>query len=293
MKKIFKVAIIICVVLLPVFCTSCKKEYAEENKTNIKQEEQVIAEIENTAPTEKEAVKTVKKQDPEIEKLLRDPVYVYKRTVESIKEAEKINKYELSGYSHIEDFCQEFFSDFKSGNNVEIIEPVVQTDDFKDEKLQAYFKNCPDLKEEVIRTKTNSPPYDYIATSNFKIFDIDFDNNPDNGKQILFHSGGFLGEKVLKDRTSQDSYRVIDQNECKEVGTTFIDKPFNYKTLDPSGNFNGVIKYKDKYYIYEGMDFVYKKVAPLYHINFQYWNTGWRGNVGKTCVYSKNKRSIK
>lgn len=292
MKQSLRLLIIICAAILPLMCAGCgENEVAQNEKPVIKHEKQ--EEIKQEKKIENS--KITKEEKNEIEKLLRDPHYVYKTTVESIKEAEKINKFEVIMCQHrsLTGFYNQLFNDFKSGNNIEIIKPVVQTDNFKNEKMQVYFKNCPGLRKQVIRTKINVPPNDLIAKSNFKLFDIDFDNDINNGKQQLFYSGAYFGEWVLEDKTSgHDIYRVLDLDKCQDLSIKSIFTPIYYTTMEATGNYSGVFKYKDKFYIYDAEDYVYKKVAPVYSITFYSWsnekNENKTTNIDLTCKYSRD-----
>lgn len=90
--------------------------------------------------------------------------------------------------------------------------------------------------------------YIYKANYGFKIYNIDFDQNPKNGKQILFFSAGYISQKD-NIQSIYDYYSIVDSNKCKTNEGCYVSRSIDYYTGDTIG-YTGVFMYKSKYYIY-------------------------------------------
>lgn len=213
--------------------------------------------------------------------------------------------------------CYKLLKDFVTNNDIEFIKPIINTDNYKDKKLQAFLNKCPELnkdfsftaalpvpgsytnynfKEEEKRylnilkeMRKKGYPLDEMRKSltifepayGFEVYDIDFDNNPNNGKQILFRAAYFIGHEniyTLEIPDYNEEYRVVDMNKCKSTASCDVNAEQYINKRDYIGSYSGVIRYKDKYYIYE-VGFMYlsnnidtKKEKAADFISFYKWN---------------------
>jgi hypothetical protein len=106
-----------------------------------------------------------------------------------------------------ETFCNAFLDDFRAQRGIEFVEPAVHVDDYDHPALKLYRDRCPSLKmnirgiieprwlDEIERLgKTyddvlNDLEYSgraHEATANFKMFEVDIDNDAKNGKEFVF-----------------------------------------------------------------------------------------------------------
>lgn len=151
-----------------------------------------------------------------------------------------------------EDFFNDFFDDFINGKNIEYVEPILTTDNINNKKLRQYFMNDTGFIEEVITDVVSSPmPIEYRSEYDYKLYHIDFDHNPENGKEYLFYSGGYLDVWYGVKQLYINYYRLLDFEEKKIRDAVSVYKTFDYIEKKPVNNFNGIIKYKGRYFIYD------------------------------------------
>lgn len=159
-------------------------------------------------------------------------------------------------------YCNTLLNDFKTNKNIQLIEPTIVTNDYEDKKLTSYFKKCPKLMMK-LHTLTDYPPgqeeamkelpldirkqheLTYYITLGFRLYDLDFDSNPINGKQNIFYSGGLYNKKY-DFCANYDYFIVIDINKCQDLGRAKATPLGNCKNKESTGNYNGIIKYKNK-----------------------------------------------
>ncbi|MGD9580410.1 MAG: hypothetical protein AB7V50_03495 [Vampirovibrionia bacterium] len=193
----------------------------------------------------------------------------------------------------------ELYNAFMS-NKIKIIKPTLQTNNLNDKKLQPYWEKCSYLKErlntfvfhdiqQICRTGNLCDTYtikrkdafaipenNFYGNFNYKLYDIDIDNNSKNGKQRLFYSGGFytLNKKntwvkfYFKDQAAPfDQYGIFNLPTCEIFDLLELPKQFDFYTLKPTGSYTGVFEYKNKYLIYS-----YKKYNDSYiELEFDQW----------------------
>lgn len=197
-----------------------------------------------------------------------------KMQLEKTSPGKKYNKKERAD----REFCSVFLEDLKSGNDIEFVEPIVTTDDYNDPKLQQYFTKCPKLTPNktvywlphvwrfLQETKTPKDEWEdsgtkSYSTLDFKLYQVDFDGNKKNGKEFVF-SGECYGGHI----------KILDINQCKETDEIQVNATIKYNTIKSigdetyidentpcdvnqlTGSKNGVLKYKDKFYIYDLTD---------------------------------------
>jgi len=194
--------------------------------------------------------------------------------------------YYVRSYWGDHQFCRSMLKDIKS-NNYTIIEPIVRAGDYKDISLKAYIDKCPDLYlNKRVTLESRIQGYDYIKelpekeqaesgwttrqTKDFRIYYVDLDNDPENGKEYIFYGAGeqrylgvaleedpdvieyVLGMKIgdLEDSvvsarfTGNASFKVVDFSACKKGDTYTVIAEHDENSSD------GIIKYNSKHYIY-------------------------------------------
>lgn len=176
-------------------------------------------------------------------------------------------KYEIKDYTddfkdysvNKDGFAQKFYEDFISAK-IEFINPEYRTDNINDSKLQIYLSKYPKFKFILARTKKVEDEYMIFNIKypnyNFKVYQIDFDNNKKNGKEDVFYSSGYWSEEELSKRAVYD---VLNKKEIKDsyqetkhrIGGEVLEAEYTGKDKKRTKNYNGVIKYEDRYYIYE------------------------------------------
>lgn len=202
-----------------------------------------------------------------------------------------------------ESFCRSFLEALKTRKEVEFVEPILKTDDYNDPKLQSYLGKCPKLPLnkfvafepriwEYARTlpEEEREKLGRVSFTNldFRLYHIDVDNNPKNGKEYLFHGGGrFYPRGNLPGEFTE--YLVVDFEKCEIKGMGQVRDTVNYLTKKPTGNHNFVINFRGKSYIleleyYPNED---KYYVPLYEWRIAKINN--KLNAFLLCSYGSQK----
>lgn len=195
------------------------------------------------------------------------------------------------------DFCTTFLEDLKVPRNIEFIAPIVKTDDYTDPRLQSYLGKCPKLTpnkrvafEPKIWEYAKTLPEDQAeklgrvsyTTGDFRLYHVDIDNNPANGKEYLFYGGGSTYPAAPKGTECGDysNYRLIDFETCKLKPGRQVGDTLRCSDHSPSGNLNGIIRYRDQYYIWDAQ---YSKLENAYLLFLSGWHNP-TDQIRRTCV---------
>jgi len=153
--------------------------------------------------------------------------------------------------------CRPMLKDIRL-HNYTIIKPIVSTDDYQDPSLKVYTEKCPNLR--LNRINGIAPnQLDYAMTlsekereevgmvvyytKDFRIYNIDLDNDPENGKEFVFYGAGgylFWSEEFI----DTAMFTVVDFSSCKTKDI------FGSTTGQNAYTKEGIISYGGKYYIY-------------------------------------------
>ncbi len=199
--------------------------------------------------------------------------------------------------------CSQFLDDFRQQKNVEHILPIIQTEDYDDPRLKTYRNKCPNLKlnrhmgyspnvyyegleEESEETREAAASYISYGTKNFKLYEVDINNNPKDGKEHIFYdqASQFVKPEMLAGKivsAEAGSYLVVDFRACETrggVGTAATTLP-----KERIADFHGPIEYREKFYVYV-LEVTKNKRANLYLGRFQRPLNGEPG-FGQACVY--------
>lgn len=174
------------------------------------------------------------------------------------------------------DFCEAFLQDFRQQKGIEHIEPVSKAESYDDPVWQPYKTRCPDLelfesygclaedaeyiatlpKGEGVRYRRNVCEH-FRGTANFKLYEVDINNDPAGGKEKVFHYERAQGPLNRPDRKvvlGNGKYQIVDLGRCEVVGGSETHDPYSYFYQRPLKNYNGIIKYKGKHYIFDLYD---------------------------------------
>ena len=164
-----------------------------------------------------------------------------------------------------EQFCRQFFEDFKQQVNVEHIQPIIQADRYDDPKLAAFVDKCPEIKwvgaepdEEGVALNTR--PRDQagnrsVGTAHFRLYKVDINNNRKDGAEYVFYSDGFVPEPLPGEEPgpveeldkTHGQYIVIDFERCLSLGG--IEAGRGGTNALPV--YHGVIRYHGRSYLYD------------------------------------------
>lgn len=228
-------------------------------------------------------------------------IEIKKAAIIKIMKQGKFNAYIQKDHN----FCASFLNDFTEQKGIEYIKPIIEVDDYNDPKLQAYFKQCPNKKfnksveishartlEEISgkehllgRPLTEDELEEYggivfYATKNFKLYKVDICNNKRNDEDFVLYAEGYYNNEIKQ--YTDGGYTILDLEQCKIKCGTSTKDPFDYKKQQPIDNYNGIIKYKGEYYIFDLREEIGRRLMLEKYNNK-------RGNMTSVCRYSLQK----
>ncbi len=173
-------------------------------------------------------------------------------------------------------FCEGFLQDFRLQKNIEFIEPVAKADSYDDPVWQPYKASCPQLElfdryscePKIYDAIMAQPPTErqrefktacqhFRGTANFKLFLVDINNNPKDGKEHVFYyerAEGPLNRPVSKQIYGNGAYAVFDLDRCEVKRGANVHDPYSYFYKRPLENYNGIIDYRGRHYIFDLAD---------------------------------------
>lgn len=103
-------------------------------------------------------------------------------------------------------FCEQFLVDWRMQRGISYLNPVVQTDDYHAPELLAYSRRYAGvLRQSTIQFLGSQAGQRKIITaqSGYRIYEVDIDNLPDNGAEIVFSGddwgGGYATYRMLRE----------------------------------------------------------------------------------------------
>ena len=242
----------------------------------------------------------------------REAINEKEEVFQIVKKLEFDMSYDLPDYDKesVDALCKVFLKDFKERRDIEFIEPIIQTDDYNNPELQAYLSKCPKLQlnksidvepriadtleglsEEELEEELEKIGTAWYTTYNFKLYHVDMDNNPENGKEYVFYGEmGYSERRATQEKEEgggmHGEYRIVDLERCKGLGVTWVSKSIGYYTRKPTGKYNGILKYKGKYYIYDAW-----KYYPI--LSLAVWKVSKVSAINGLCHFKQSTKGGK
>ncbi len=170
-------------------------------------------------------------------------------------------------------FCGQFLKDFRILKDMSFVEPVARAENYDDPVLEPYKARCGDLPlnerfacdpRATQGMKWSKDPREkrqqllefcdlYTGTASFKVFELDIDKNPKNGKELIMHfERAHGGDNVYWD----GGYNVFNSRNCALIGGAPTHDPYSYFWRRTLENYNGILFYKDVVFGGAGHDLV-------------------------------------
>ena len=138
----------------------------------------------------------------------------------------------------IEYFCEEFLSSLYKGEGIQIVPPLFVTDNYNAPELEAYKKLT---IQPLNRYQDHFRKFTY-ARSNFRIYELNFDGDIENGKEIIFYGD---------DWKISSRYKILQKKQGKLIQ---IDDISSWRTVENfkkiENRISEIIRYKDFKSIY-------------------------------------------
>lgn len=172
-------------------------------------------------------------------------------------------------------FCRQFLEDFRILKDMRFVEPVARAEHYDDLVLEPYKARCGDLPlneyfecdpRSTQDVKWSKVPREkrqqylrfchlYIGTAKFKVFELDIDNDPKNGKELIVYSERAIGRDFKGDSVyGNGGYKAFDSSSCAQIGGARTHDPYSYFWNRPLENYNGILSYDGRYYIFDLSD---------------------------------------
>jgi hypothetical protein len=170
-------------------------------------------------------------------------------------------------------FCEVFLRDFRTQANIEYVEPVARADSYDDPVWEPYKRRCSDAvifdryecEPKIYDAIMARPPAErqrewkttcrhYQGTANFKLFVVDLNNDPKDGKEQVFYyerAQGPLNRPDAKLAYGSGGYRVIDLDRCEVTGGANSHDPYSYFYKRSLDNYSGIVRYQGKHYVFD------------------------------------------
>ncbi len=168
-------------------------------------------------------------------------------------------------------FCRVFLDDFREQKEIRYVEPIIRAGSYDDPVLEPYKNRCPDLEmnklaecpgelwsylqplsEEDREQEMDRLCSVYYGTKNFKLYELDLNRNPKDGKEVILYFERIFGPKRSDNKVyGNGGYSIFDMKSCKRRPVTKTRDPYDYVFNQPRENYNALIQYKSKYYIFD------------------------------------------
>ena len=174
--------------------------------------------------------------------------------------------------NHDAEICAGFLEDFKKQSGITYIKPIIEADKYEDPRFDPYKQQCPDFdwhrgevylpgvwdsvkdlpKEE--QEKSGSISY---ATRNFRLYQVNINNNAADGKELVFYSEGYVGPSL---KPTGGNYLYLDVESCQTNGGVSTAATINSVTNNKTDNYSYIVNYKSQNYI---LTYVYSGVLKI------------------------------
>ena len=205
--------------------------------------------------------------------------------------------------------CQTFLEDFAEQKGITYVEPILRADNYDDLKLDPYKSRCPDL--EMNKLAACSPrtafyiqglPEDerereadklcsvYYGTKNFKLYELDLRRHSKVAKDIVLYFERIFGPQESDAKVYGDGgYVIFDSKNCRRRRGTHTHDPYDYTHNRTRENYNALIQYNSRYYIFDlfemGGTQPRDPYQPTYRLHLEgNRKDGWGG----LCSFSTN-----
>ena len=165
-------------------------------------------------------------------------------------------------------FCTQMLKDLTSKAGVEVIEPVVKTNDPNSAELKG-FRDCAEHWNGRPPPKGGLESLDQIGQVGFRLYRIDLDGNPANGLELVIAADIEKGRHMLDDSANAIGFSQVDLNSCTLRGGAPVYMP---------GDLGVLIRYKGYYRVVE--------LVPGNEDGGIYWVRAWNFDANKKDLKS-------
>ena len=211
--------------------------------------------------------------------------------------------------------CRTFLKEFERQKNIHYPIPLIETNDYDEPRLMQYKRQCPNLDfrrtlgptgagpNAFVRPgeKLNEDDFNvYLDTRHFRIYELDMDHNPANGKEIIYYgeapkhvkSGGIPVSNAYPLR-QLGRYKVIDLKNCTELGYMSVgvigkDQMLRWILDSPTGPQGDVTVHQHGVIEYQGGNAIFK--LTVYPAG-RYADGTRHGPTGTLLLYQWQKSS--
>ncbi len=172
-------------------------------------------------------------------------------------------------------FCRAFLKNFQKQTQIKHIEPLIQTDNYQDPRLEVYKRKCPKL---ALNKRVTFKPGDfegiktlpeeerdqygdvYYGTKNFKLYRLGGNDKKPSERDYVFYYEKWVSKQdwdaaagnadVLREATTYGGgqFTVVDFETCTTGSVVPVDQ---FRGFDKRPAYSGVIQYDGRYYVFD------------------------------------------
>lgn len=146
--------------------------------------------------------------------------------------------------------CGRFLDDLKAGKDIEVIEPILRTDDPNHPGLARYQNACRNIKS----SEANYSDLSSIGTGGFRLYRLELDGNAKNGLEEVLYAEG--NPRVFGNGT----YHRVNLQECTARYVTVCCRTAQSPSFPKIvRNVNAIIRYRGKLHVLEMVGEMWKE----------------------------------
>lgn len=216
---------------------------------------------------------TTAKSSTDIPQQSAQPVLLNRKFAREADKAEGIMKI-LSNRKFImmDSFCNTFLEDFRQMRGIQFEEAVAKSDRYDDPAWEPYKARCaevgmfedyycePRIAEYLAELPESEQHQEmkvacshYQCTENFKHFRLSLKRDEGNRSEDIFYcerSRGPLNRQGRDPSDTHGGFRAIDLKQCRNRDGVHTNDSYSYTYRHPLENYNGIVRYKERYYIF-------------------------------------------
>ena len=167
-------------------------------------------------------------------------------------------------------FCNAFYGAMKRADKaIRYVEPIVRSDDPNHPGLKRYHA-CPDYYDRPFdwggNERTAYVALDEVGDRAYRLYRFDLDGNPRNGlEEYIYAELDYAKPNPYRSVQNGAGYRQIDLKRCLFTGGASAHQDAGYGQDWRKDNYNALIRFRGKYYIFDLYDLRGEVNAPPFY----------------------------
>lgn len=168
--------------------------------------------------------------------------------------------------------CRTFLKGFRAQKGIEYIEPIITVNNYDDPALEPYKNRCLELKlnersacepnvvghlkkfsGDELRNEVRKYCSMYYGTASFKFYELDTNKTEDGKLSAVYFERVYGPENrpEMEKHYGNGGYSMFNLNKCEQLKGAATHDPYAYFWRHALENYNAIIRYKGKLYIFD------------------------------------------